>query len=423
MKRGLLISLIFLSFSLIFLSGQVLAISASMTEVNSTLARIRISDASNLYAYEVNVSYSTSATAASSSMGFLGADTSYGSTKRNSFLYVYESKLDNTQTGVSGSGDLFNFSFTGTVELCGLLAVYANGTQEHVNYCDGGSSGSGDSGGSAGAGGSAGGGGGGAGVGGASASEAREFLGLSVETFIATLVLNQDGERTLTVRNTGNKTIVIVFSQEGLGDSVTLPESLVLAPGEEKTVTLTFFTSEQQVLTGKLLFSVQNEVIKELPVILNVRTENFLLDSLISIPQKSRLLRPGEPLIAQFDLDHVGQSQEQIGVTATYSIKDFEGVSYSEESEELIVEGSKEYIKEFSTRGLIPGKYALIVELTYPSAFATSSAEFEIAPSLSPARMALFVVVGVLILVVIIILFWRAQRAKDGPRRISTHKL
>lgn len=424
MKRALINVVIFFFVCGFFLLGTVSAISASLTNVNSSLARISISSASNLYAYEVNVSYSTAATAASSSMGFLGADTSFGSTKRNGYLYVYESKLDNTQTGVSGSGNLFNFSHSGTIELCGLLAVYANGTQESITYCDGGSSSPGTSGGSTGgsSGGGAGGGGGGGGVG-ASAVEAREFLGLSVETFIATLVLNQNGERTLTLRNTGNKTLVIVFSQEGLGESVTLPEPLVLTPGEEKTITLTFFTSEQQVLTGKLLFSVQDQVVKELPVILNVRTENFLLDSLISIPFRSRSVHPGEPLIAQFNLDHVGQSDEQVDVTATYTIKDFEGVSYQEESEDLKVEGSTEYIKEFDTEGLVPGKYALTLELTYPSAFATSSAEFEIAPPLSLSRILLFVALGVVMVVVVLILWWRAGRTKDFHHHAPRHKI
>jgi hypothetical protein len=115
--------------------ASVSAIGVSQDDVSATLAQLSVSSASNLYGYEVNFSYSGSVSDVTFS-GFLGGTTSSGYLTRRGYLYVYESKLDNTQTGVSGSGSLFQVTHSGDLEVCGLLAVYANGSEQSISYCD-----------------------------------------------------------------------------------------------------------------------------------------------------------------------------------------------------------------------------------------------------------------------------------------------
>jgi hypothetical protein len=78
--------------------ASVSAIGVSQDDVSATLAQLSVSSASNLYGYEVNFSYSGSVSDVTFS-GFLGGTTSSGYLTRRGYLYVYESKLDNTQTG------------------------------------------------------------------------------------------------------------------------------------------------------------------------------------------------------------------------------------------------------------------------------------------------------------------------------------
>src|SRR3989338_580248 len=86
---------------------------ASAVDVTQSGSTVSVSSATNLYAYEVNFAF-TGAPSVSGYNSFLGAGTSTVSNTRGTTFSVYESKLDNTQTGVSGSGTLFSASSTGS---------------------------------------------------------------------------------------------------------------------------------------------------------------------------------------------------------------------------------------------------------------------------------------------------------------------
>src|SRR3989344_9691422 len=135
-RRGALTCFLFLALLLGFM-GNVSAVGLSLNDVNSTFTTASISSASNLYAYEAAFDYTGTVTASSSSSGFLSSDgssASYGSSTRDGVLTVYESRLDSTQVGISGSGDLFNVTYTGTFSKRYLLAIYADGSREYVYY-------------------------------------------------------------------------------------------------------------------------------------------------------------------------------------------------------------------------------------------------------------------------------------------------
>ena len=388
------------------LAATASAISVSETEVSSTLSTISVSSAVDLYAYEVNLSYTGSVSAANFA-GFLGDSTSSGYNTRGSYVYVYETKLDPTQTGASGSGALFNLTHSGDLTVCSLLAIDSTGSEERVSTgsCDSESAGTGST-----IGGSTGGGGGGSTTKTVNAStailsEAGKLIDFSAEEIIVTAILGRETTRTLTVGNAANKPVVIELSQEGFGNALVLPEKLELAANEEKTITLLFMPSEQKLLMGKIIFEVAGERIKEVLAIVNVRSENFLFDSILTLGRKHRVITPGEPIVAQINLEQVGVSGMKIDVIANYFIRDFAGNSYLEDSETFFVDGSKEYVKVFPTDNLPIGKYALSLEIVYLGAFATSSAQFEVRDKESQFIMS-FIGGAILVIAVGLVFFW-----------------
>jgi len=418
-RRGALTCFLFLALLLGFM-GNVSAVGLSLNDVNSTFTTASISSASNLYAYEAAFDYTGTVTASSSSSGFLSSDgssASYGSSTRDGVLTVYESRLDSTQVGISGSGDLFNVTYTGTFSKRYLLAIYADGSREYVYYngststgTTSTSSGSGSSAASSSA----------SSVEVASAGEAQ--LAFSKEDFTFTVIINQVKNDSFIITNLANKTIVLELSSEGLYNAVSFPGLIRLVPGEERFVNLIFLQDKRQLLVGQIVVKVGGVVVKALPVVLNVRSENFLFDSSLTLADNYKTLKSGDSLRAQINLQQVGRQNEQVDVVATYTIKDFTGKSYYEESETFAVLGSNEFIKEIKTPRLSSGKYILALELVYPGAFATSSAQFEI---VSPARYGTstyygIVIVFTVILVGLVAVVWWALRRR--LRLVPPHK-
>ena len=398
------------------------AISASISSVNSTLTTASVSSATNLYGYELNFSYTGSVSISGSSYGFLGSGTSYGSTTRGGYLYVYESRVDSTQTGITGSGSLFNVTFTGDLSICGLLAVYADGSEEHVSYC-GGSSGGGSSGS-----GSGGGGGGSSAVGTttATAAEARSSVSVAPGTLSVRAILNRDTPAKILLVNNGTKRAVLRLSSERLSGVLSFPESVILAAGESKEIEISILTTERGILTGIMAFSVGGEIFAELPITINVRSENFLFDTILTLADRYRVINPGQKLTVQINLQEAGVQSDKVDVVASYIIKDFSGQSYLEESETFFVLHQKEYVKEFATQNLPVGEYVLGLELIYPGAFATSSVQFEVAPSQPVSFVFLVSFIFVILLVFVVVWFWATRRrnllhpsnAVRKPRRI-----
>lgn len=383
-KRGLL--LVFLVFASVFSIGFVSAIGVSLTDVSSTLKSVDVSSSTNLYAYEVNFDYTgTSPTpSVDAYSGYLGAGTSTGTStdSTNKIFSVYESKLNSTQTGVSGAGELFNVTFdsAGSLERRFATFVYADGTSETVYYnatttptpttpTSGG-----------------GGGGGGGGVSSNSTTPLPDGVSIVVvpDDLSITTVSGTFIEREMTVANTGTVPVTLSVSIEGeVADVIGVDDSsLSLNPGEQKTITLSINAPEAGLLTGNIVFGTGSAVAAVVPVVINIQSDNFLFDVSLSILNK--LIKRGGVVVAQIDLLQVGPQDKKIDVTANYIIKDYFGRVFFESTETFFVEDQKSFTKEFPTKdlNLPPQKYILGMELLYPGAFATSSAQFEVEGSL-----------------------------------------
>ncbi len=190
-------------------------------------------------------------------------------------------------------------------------------------------------------------------------------------------------KKSFKIKNKFDRDLVLEIVIEGLGGYLSGDTQIILGPGEEREIEFNVAPLESGLLTGNIDFYWGDNKI-EVPVVLNVRSENFLFDAGVSISQAQRKIVTGENLKAQVNLLQVGP-KEKVDVTASYIIKDFSGNSYLEDSETFFVLESKEFVKEFHTDNLPPGKYILGLEISYPGAFATSSVQFEVLePGLLP---------------------------------------
>src|SRR3989344_3846969 len=117
-KKGLAFALLLAFMLNIF---YVSSYSFETTSVNSTYIRVDVSDADDLYGYELNFSYTGSVSAVDFSSFLIsdGGSQSTGYTTKGGVLFVYATRLDATQSGIDGSGNLFNITQTGETSLLG----------------------------------------------------------------------------------------------------------------------------------------------------------------------------------------------------------------------------------------------------------------------------------------------------------------
>ncbi len=182
--------------------------------------------------------------------------------------------------------------------------------------------------------------------------------------------------RKVSITNLRNSLLDLEIGILGLSDIIKTEDRILLRGNEERVLTLDMGAINKGLLTGKLII-IAGSYRKEIPIVLNVKSENFLFDAGLSISDKQRIITAGEKLLVQINLLQVGP-KEKVDVTVNYAIKDFSGDVYLEDSETFSVLEEKDLIKSFPTNNLLPGEYIVGIEVIYPGAFANSSALFTV---------------------------------------------
>jgi hypothetical protein len=141
-KLGLVLALF--SFMLLMLTSfsLVSGLTVSTTDYSSTLTGVKISDAENLYSYEINfvvISGSPSVSFADK-LAKDGAETTNGSELKEingaNILAAYESILDPESPGVNLTDDyVFNVTHSGTIVLRQIISVDGSQNEETENLC------------------------------------------------------------------------------------------------------------------------------------------------------------------------------------------------------------------------------------------------------------------------------------------------
>jgi len=127
--------------SIICLTSLAFAYNVTMTNFNSTLAQVKIENATNLYSYEINfVDTSASSTVIFYDTLGSGAATTTGTNNRvvkgQNILSVYASILNSSSPGVNiTSSYVFNITHSGTILLRQSLNIDASAAEESKTFC------------------------------------------------------------------------------------------------------------------------------------------------------------------------------------------------------------------------------------------------------------------------------------------------
>ncbi len=193
-----------------------------------------------------------------------------------------------------------------------------------------------------------------------------------------TVVLNRMEFGEIEIRNQENTKTDFNITIEVLEEIILLDETEVsIKPNQKEKIGFRVYAPKDAgVYPGKIIISAGN-TIKEVFVIINVKTEKGLFDVTLLIPRSMKTIDVGESLSAQIDLLQMGL-KEKIDVTLNYVIKDFAGNTHLLESETLAVYDQKSISKDFHTEELEPGDYVLGTELIYPDGVAVASSQFKV---------------------------------------------
>tara|TARA_Y100000310_G_C20663417_1_gene806083 strand:- start:149 stop:1807 length:1659 start_codon:yes stop_codon:yes gene_type:complete len=258
-------------------------------------------------------------------------------------------------------------------------------------------------------------GGSGSGGGGASSSPTiptRTDITIIPDSLSIHLIKGQEDTREITITNNRNKQVILNTEIQNLEELIQIPKTISLSPKESKIIRININPIDKGLLTGKILFKVGGKIVKQIPTIINVKSQDFLFDFSVSIAEKSRIIKQGNKLKAQINLLQIGPSRK-VDVVATYFIKDFAGNTHLEESETFFVSEEKEFVKEFFTENIPPGEYILGVEITYPGEFATSSVEFKVVPrKLELIQVIIILAIAIIIIIIIGIIIWTLKKER-----------
>lgn len=194
-------------------------------------------------------------------------------------------------------------------------------------------------------------------------------------------------------------------------------DSFILQPGEEKTIDLTFVTTDStplDVYTGNLEIKTQDKT-KQIPIIYNVKSKLVLFDVALDIPAKYKEVLPGEDILLQLTLFNMGEVSKT-DVSIGYLIKDFEGNKIMEESEVVAVETQVSFSKTVNLPSTIkPEDYVAIAQVRYGSSLGSSSAMFHVIEKEKPLMTFLnnkyfAVALAILIFAIITVLFLEHER-------------
>lgn len=286
-----------------------------------------------------------------------------------------------------------------------------------------------------------GGGGGGGGGGSATILPSQEVkLDLDYESFKVRSVINDKKSREFSVKNEGNDSVVVVLSVEGedvelsSGEIVSFAEfvklsenSISLESGEELHIDFEIIAPNSLgIFTGKILLNVGGNV-EEIPISISTQSKETIFD--VSSTVIDRTIQDGDDVKVQIDLLPVGE--RGIDITLKYSIKDFKGEVYYENSETFYVNGPMSFVKEFPTDKLVRGDYVLATEMIYLGGFASASSQFEVIDEsifggfrLTLGTMFLIGVVLVILLIVVILSFRlrKIKKIEDKDKEASKKK-
>ena len=182
------------------------------------------------------------------------------------------------------------------------------------------------------------------------------------------------------IENINKRDNEFLIKVNGLEDFVFSDEKIIINYGEEGKVKLNIQIPEDSVAgvyVGSLVITLDG-LLKRVPIILEVESEEILFDANIDLYPKGESLVKGRQLISEiklFDLASIGVRDIEL----EYFVKDFDGRTLISETESKAIDGRLDYTKSFQVpENMELNEYVLGVVVKYQNSAGVSSVFFNV---------------------------------------------
>ncbi len=226
--------------------------------------------------------------------------------------------------------------------------------------------------------------------------------------------------RNIIIANAGEKTLSVelkLSTPKGFG--IISKETLTIEPGQEEESALFFEVGKDEepgVHTGKIIVEADGTR-KEILVVIEIESEEKLMDVKLDIPEEYRSVRPGGSVYANIELFNMGAAG-RVDVVLKYGVKDSNDTTIITESEAVSIETQTSIIRQV----LLPpdmreGRYTLFVEAHYDGTVSTATQEFNVKKEEDPSSEGVLnnpylLIVGIPILITLILILIALLRLK-----------
>jgi len=225
----------------------------------------------------------------------------------------------------------------------------------------------------------------------------------------------ESGIKDVSIKNTGTLPLELKIAVEGdISRFLFVEDSVLLQRGETQNLSIKFFAGNYTgTYHGKLLFSYSG-VRHEIPLILDIKPKEALLDAILEIKNKDNVVRKGEHLQLVATILNFGEAGK-VDVLLQYQILDMNGTPMYEKHETVAVETQLNRFKELALPQLPEGTYIVVVKATYNNVTVSSSDMIfvEGGEEHTLGKNIKIVVVFLLVIILVILFLKLTQRRKS----------
>lgn len=189
---------------------------------------------------------------------------------------------------------------------------------------------------------------------------------------------------TISIKNLQKEEISIELDFEELKDLIILPtgatkETYTLKAKEELNLQLIFLTDKEPDLYTKALKIKSKDTQKEIPIILEIESEQPLFDVKTTLIKNYINILKERELLAEINLFNLGSTEGRFDVLVSYEIRNLKGETLSKEQETLTIETQTSFVKSLNIPETTePGEYILYVHARSQDTVGSSSTTFTI---------------------------------------------
>ena len=175
--------------------------------------------------------------------------------------------------------------------------------------------------------------------------------------------------------------------------------SFTLGPGQARTVQLLLDIDKDVVPNAYVgeITVIGGPTVKQIPVIIEVESEESLFDVNVEVLEKYKEVLPGEDVFAQIQVFNLKEGG-RIDIDVEYTIRDVQGMITLGERETLAIDTQVEFVRDIRLpRDIAPGAYVFAVKIVRAGTTSVSTDVFEVkkagilefASGISPATVIL----------------------------------